>query len=103
MSRGHRDVRDVKRLKSQLFENYSYDKFIILFRNQSNVIDVSHHIQVVVTSYSQSAFMSYDHYVNNSLQYIAILTKNTPHLAMSLQNCKVHKKVAFYYMPTDIL
>ena len=55
MSRGH-NSRDVKRLKSQLFENYSYDKFIRLVRNQSNVIDVSHHIQVVVTLYSQSAF-----------------------------------------------
>ena len=52
VSRGH-DLRDVKRLKDQLFENNSYDKFIRPVRNQSNVVEVSHYSQVVVTSSSQ--------------------------------------------------
>ena len=52
MPRGH-DLRDVKRLKDQLFENNSYDKFIRPVWNQSNVVEVSHYSQIVVTSSSQ--------------------------------------------------
>ena len=45
------ELKDVKLLKNQLFENNSYDKFIRPVLNQSKIIEVSHVVILLICYY----------------------------------------------------